>query len=161
LSVLAAEPRSFAEVWPQLLILGSILAFLVGFLIRRARARARAENQERTDRLAILPEEYRPRLHNPGLVVAAIAGTLVAGAVGGLIGGWAGAILPAVVVTPFLVFLFRQQNARIRGIAESVRSRAAEMDEDELAETVTALEEAYGAETMGSLRDLLPPNRVG
>jgi hypothetical protein len=160
-NVLAAEPRTFADDWPQILILGCIFAFLVGFLIRRARARARAENQERTERLAVLPEEFRPRLHNPGLVVAAVAATLAAAGVGGLIGGWVGACLPAVVVTPFLVVLFRQQNARIRGIAESVRTLAPTMDEEELAAIIGALEEAYGAETMGSLRDLLPPNRVG
>jgi peptidoglycan/LPS O-acetylase OafA/YrhL len=157
----AAEPHTFADDWPQVLIFGCIFAFLVGFLIRRARARARAEKHERTERLAVLHEEYRPRLHNLGLVVAAIGASLAAAGVGGLIAPWVGGVLAAIVAAPFLVFLIRQQNARIRGIAESVRSRAAEMDEDELAETVTALEEAYGAETMGSLRDLLPPSRVG
>lgn len=137
----------------------SVLAFLVGFLVKRSRARSRASDAAFQQVVARLPEEYRPRRlrHRTLWLLLYVANSGVVGLLRGMTSDKAALVYAIATFMPFTVLLLRQARTRHRQIKESVRDRAAQMDYHQLGNLVSTLEEVYGP-TMRQLRTLLRPS---
>ncbi len=135
-----------------------VLVFLVGFLVKRSWARSRANDAAFQQKVARLPEEYRPRQlpHRRLWLLLYIANSGAVGLLRGTASDATALIYAIATFTPFTVFLLRRSNAQDRQIQESVRARATQMDYHQLGSLISTLEEVYGP-TMRQLRTLLPP----
>lgn len=156
--LVSAADHTTASEWAGGLVLLSVLTFLVGFLVKRSRARSRVSDAAFQQVVARLPEEYRPRRlrHRTLWLLLYIFNSGAVGLLRGMTSDEAALVYAIATFTPFTVLLLRQANTRHRQIKESVRARRAQMDYHQMDDLVSTLEEVYGP-TMKQLRTLLPP----
>lgn len=154
----AADPTTATE-WFGFVVIMAVLAGLIGFLVERSRARARAAQVAHQRAIARLPEEYRPRWlrHRTLWILLYFLNSAMIALLRAMSSEDVALVYALATFIPFTILLVRQAKARDRRIKESVRARRTQMDYRQLRDLVTTLEEVYGPD-MKELRTLLPPD---